>query len=126
MSMKGMSLVGLDVHARQTHAAVLVPGTGELRVSVLRMAPVEVVGFLDGLGPLRAVYEAGPTGFGLARAAAARGIDVRVAAPGSIPKGPGDRVKTDRRDAIRLVRLLAAGELRFAFVPSVVDEHFRI
>ena len=46
MSMKGMSLVGLDVHARQTHAAVFVPETGELRVSVLRMAPIEVVGFL--------------------------------------------------------------------------------
>jgi transposase len=120
-----MTLVGLDVHARQTHAAVLVPETGELRVSVLRMAPVEVVGFLAGLGPLRAVYEAGPTGFGLARAASERGIDVRVAAPGSIPKAPGDRVKTDRRDAIRLVRLLAAGELRFAFVPSLADEHFR-
>ena len=74
---------------------------------------------------MRAVYEAGPTGFGLARAARERGIDVRVAAPGSIPKGPGDRVKTDRRDAIRLVRLLAAGELGFAFVPSVADEAFR-
>jgi transposase len=48
-----------------------------------------------------------------------------VIAPGSIPKGPGDRVKTDRRDAIRLVRLLAAGELRFVFVPTVQDEHFR-
>ena len=71
---------------------------------------------------MRAVYEAGPTGFGLARAARERGIDVRVAAPGSIPKGSGDRVKTDRRDAIRLARLLAAGELRFAFVPSVADE----
>jgi transposase len=125
MAMKGMSLVGLDVHARQTHAAVLVPDTGELRVSVLRMAPIEVVGFLGGLGRVRAVYEAGPTGFGLARAARERGIDVRVAAPGSIPKGPGDRVKTDRRDAVRLVRLLAAGELGFAFVPSVADEHFR-
>jgi transposase len=42
-----------------------------------------------------------------------------------IPKGPGDRVKTDRRDAIRLVRLLAAGELSFAFMPTVADEHFR-
>jgi transposase len=54
-----------------------------------------------------------------------RGIDVLVIAPGSIPKGPGDRVKTDRRDAIRLVRLLAAGELRFVFVPTVADESFR-
>jgi len=126
MSVKAMSLVGLDVHARQTHAAVLVPDTGELSVSKLRMAPVEVVSFLEGLGPeVRAVYEAGPNGFGLARAARERGVVVRVVAPGSIPKGSGDRVKTDRRDAIRLARLLAAGELSFAFVPSVEDEHFR-
>jgi transposase len=126
MATKGMTLVGLDVHARQTHAAVLVPETGELGVSKLRMSPVEVVSFLEALGPVvRAVYEAGPTGFGLARAARERGIDVRVAAPGSIPKGPSDRVKTDRRDAVRLVRLLAAGELSFAFVPSVADECFR-
>src|SRR5215207_1194135 len=125
MAMKATCLVGLDVHARQTHAAILDPVTGEVRVCKLRMAPVEVVGFLEGLGPLRAVYEAGPTGFALARAGRERGIDVRVAAPGSIPKGSGDRVKTDRRDAMRLVRLLAAGELTFAFVPSVQDEHFR-
>jgi transposase len=123
---KAMALVGLDVHARQTHAAVLDPATGELGVSKLRMAPEEVVSFLVGLGPrVRAVYEAGPTGFGLARAARERGIDVRVAAPGSIPRGAGDRIKTDRRDAVRLVRLLAAGELSFAFVPSVADERFR-
>jgi transposase len=126
MTMQAMALVGLDVHARQTHAAVLDPGSGELGVSKLRMAPDEVASFLEGLGPgVLAVYEAGPTGFGLARAARERGIDVRVAAPGSIPKGSGDRVKTDRRDAIRLVRLLAAGELTFAFVPSVADERFR-
>src|SRR5919108_5778 len=126
MAMKATALVGLDEHARQTHAAVLDVGGGELRTSRLRMAPVEVVSFLDGLGPgIVAVYEAGPTGFGLARAGRQRGIDVRVAAPGSIPKSSGDRVKTDRRDAIRLVRLLAAGELRFAFVPSVADEQFR-
>jgi transposase len=61
----------------------------------------------------------------LARTARERGVEVRVVAPGSIPKGSGDRVKTDRRDAIRLARLLAAGELSFAFVPSVEDEHFR-
>lgn len=123
---KAMTLVGLDVHARQTHAAVLDPATGELGVSKLRMAPVEVASFLEGLGPaVCAVYEAGPTGFGLARAGCERGIEVRVAAPGSIPRGPGDRVKTDRRDAVRLVRLLAAGELSFAFVPSVEEERFR-
>ncbi|MFI5004110.1 MAG: IS110 family transposase [Solirubrobacterales bacterium] len=87
---------------------------------------MEVVSFLEGLGSgVRAVYEAGPTGFGLARAARERGVEVRVVAPGSIPKGSGDRVKTDRRDAIRLARLLAAGELSFVFVPSVEDEHFR-
>ena len=126
MATKGMTLVGLDVHARQTHAAVLVPETGELRVRVLRVPAAEVVAFLDRLdSPVRGVYEAGPTGFGLARAARERGIDVRVAAPGSIPRGSGDRVKTDRRDAVRMVRLLAAGELRFAFVPSVEDERFR-
>jgi transposase len=126
MAVKAMTLVGLDVHARQTHAAVLDPGTGEVRVSRLSMPPVEVAAYLGGFpAPLVAVYEAGPTGFGLARVGRELGVDVRVAAPGSIPKGPGDRVKTDRRDAIRLVRLLAAGELSFAFVPTVVDEHFR-
>jgi transposase len=126
MAVKAMTLVGLDVHARQTHAAIVDPVAGELCVSKLRMAPIEVVGFLEGLGSdVLAVYEAGPTGFGLARAARERGIDVRVAAPGSIPKGSGDRVKTDRRDAVRMVRLLAAGELSFAFVPTVQDECFR-
>jgi transposase len=123
---KAMTLVGLDVHSRQTHAAVLDPATGELAVSRLRMAPEEVLSFLEGLGAgVRAVYEAGPTGFGLARAGREHGIDVRVAAPGSIPRGAGDRVKTDRRDALRMVRLLAAGELSFVFVPSVADECFR-
>lgn len=126
MAMKAMTLVGLDVHARQTHVAVLVPDTGEVQVRRLVVPPIEVVAFLEDLGPgVLGVYEAGPTGFGLARAAHERGIEVRVAAPGSIPKGSGDRVKTDRRDASRLVRLLAAGELRFTFVPSVAGEYFR-
>jgi transposase len=121
-----ISLVGLDVHAAQTHAAILDMGTGELRGVKLRMAPGEVVEFLAGLpGPVRAVYEAGPTGFGLARAGLARGIDVRVVAPGKVPRASGDRIKTDKRDAERLARLLAAGELRYAFVPTVADEQFR-
>lgn len=123
---QSMSLVGLDVHASQTHAAILDTATGELRGVKLRMPPGEVVGFLATLpGPVRAVYEAGPTGFGLARAAIDRGIEVRVVAAGKVPRASGDRVKTDKRDAERLARLLAAGELRFAYVPSVADEHFR-
>jgi transposase len=121
-----ISLVGLDVHASQTHAAIVDMSTGELRGVKLRMPPVEVVEFLATLpGTVRAVYEAGPTGFGLARAGTARGIDVRVVAAGKIPRASGDRVKTDKRDAERLARLLAAGELHFAFVPSVADEQFR-
>jgi transposase len=126
MSVKAKAIVGLDVHAAQTHAAILDPGSGELRVRKLTMPPSEVVSFLEGLGrEVCAVYEAGPTGFGLVRAARELGIDMRVVAPGSIPKSPGERVKTDRRDAVRLARLLAAGELRFAFVPSLADERFR-
>jgi hypothetical protein len=80
MAMKAKTLVGLDVHARQTLAAVFVPVTGELCMSRLRVSPIEVVGFLEGFGPgVCAVYEAGPTGFGLACAARERGIDVRGA-----------------------------------------------
>ncbi len=124
---ESMCLVGLDVHQGRSVAAVLDPFSGELRVERLRGAPGDVVPvFLEALGrPVRAVYEAGPTGFALAREAVGRGLDVRVIAPGSIPRAPGDRVKTDRRDAKRLVRLFAAGELSFAFVPSEEEERFR-
>ena len=124
---ESMALVGLDVHQAQTVAAVLDPSTGELRVNRLRGGPASVVPvFLEELDrPVAAVYEAGPTGFALARVAGERGLDIRVVAPGSIPRAPGDRVKTDRRDAKRLVRLFAAGELSFAFVPSEADERFR-
>jgi len=124
---ESMALVGLDVHQAQTVAALLDPATGELRVERLRGEPASVVPvFLEELDcPVAAVYEAGPTGFALARVAEQRGLDIRVVAPGSIPRAPGDRVKTDRRDAKRLVRLFAAGELSYAFVPSEADERFR-
>jgi transposase len=121
-----MAKVGLDVHALQTHAAVLDPTSGEVSVRRLQTSPLGVVEFLASLGRgVVAVYEAGPTGFALARAAAERGLDVRVVAPGLIPRKSSDRVKTDRRDALRLARLLAAGELSFCRVPSVEEERFR-
>lgn len=120
------SIVGLDVHATKTQACVLCPGTGELRSRRLSGPPGVALDFLAGLpAPLLAVYEAGPTGYGLARGAAERGLEVRVCAPGSIPRAPGDRVKTDRRDAERLARLLLAGELSFVRVPSPEEECFR-
>ena len=76
-------------------------------------------------GPVRAVYEAGPTGFGLARAARAVGLEVMVCSPGAIPRQPGDRIKTDMRDALKLARLHAAGQLRAVSVPSVELEALR-
>jgi transposase len=117
---------GLDVHAAQTHAAQLEAATGELSTRRLAGGTDPAMAWLRRLGPgVRAVYEAGPTGFGLARAARDAGIDLRVTTPGLVPKRPTDRVKTDRRDAVRLARLLAAGELSFARVPTVVEEQFR-
>ena len=78
-----ISLVGLDVHAAQTHAAVLDRASGELRRVRLRVPPGDVVAFLASCrAGSRAVYEAGPTGFGLARSGRERGIDVQVVAPG--------------------------------------------
>jgi transposase len=121
-----MPRVGLDVHANQTHAAMLDLRTGELERKRIQGPPEEALQFLAAFGPqLIAVYEAGPTGFALARAACEQGIDLRIAAPGLIPRGPSDRVKTDARDAERLARLLAAGELSFVHVPSVAEECFR-
>ena len=72
------------------------------------MAPVEVVEFLAALpGPVRAVYEAGPTGYGLARAGASAGSRCALCAAGKVPRASGERIKTDKRDAERLARLLA-------------------
>jgi len=121
-----MRFVGLDVHSRGTRAAVLDVASGELRRRRLSSEPEVLVEFLSGLGSSSlAVYEAGPAGFHLARAAAAAALEVRVCAPGLIPKKPTDRVKTDARDAERLARLLAAGELSFVRVPTVEEEQVR-
>ena len=74
---------------------------------------------------LRVCYEAGPTGFVLARRLAQLKIHCTVVAPSLIPSRSGDRVKTDRRDALKLARLHRAGELTAVHVPDASDEAMR-
>ena len=91
-----------------------------------RRRSVETVAWLRQLpAPVRVAYEAGPTGYGLARACAEAGIACTVAAPSKIPRAAGDRVKTDRRDAERLARLLRLGELVAVRVPEPHEEAAR-
>src|SRR5215203_668574 len=114
-----MTWVGFDVHARSTHGAAIDTLTGEL--SRMRFGPgIEApLAWLAGLpGPVQACYEAGPTGFGLYRSAVAAGVAMPVIAPGKTPRGPSDRVKTDRKDAELLARLLLAGSLTTVVVPA--------
>jgi len=121
-----MTWVGLDVHARSTHAAAIDSLTGELTRKRFGAGVDEPVAWLSGLaGPVRACYEAGPTGFGLYRAAVATGICMDVVAPGKTPRGPADRVKTDRKDAELLARLLLAGQLTPITVPPAGVEAAR-
>jgi transposase len=122
----GIRWVGLDVHATQTAAAMFDTATGEIRSRKFAGRPHEVMDWLVALPkPVRAVYEAGPTGYGLARRARAAGIDMQVCAPGMIAPGPGGRVKTDKRDALKLARLHAAGQLVLVHVPALEHEHLR-
>lgn len=74
---------------------------------------------------VRIVYEAGPCGYGLYRQLVQKGFDCMVCAPSLIPRKPGERVKTDRRDALKLTRALRAGDLSAVYVPGVQDEAFR-
>jgi transposase len=114
-----MTYVGLDVHARSIHAAAIEVATGELRRARFGGGSEELVGWLAGLPqPLRGCYEAGPTGFSLYRAALAAGLDVCVIAPSKTPRAPGDRIKSDHKDAELLARLLLAGQLKEVSVPS--------
>jgi transposase len=118
--------VGLDVHAAAAVACVVDAASGELRVERLAGATGELSAFCARFpAPVAVAYEAGPTGFGLARALAAAGVGCLVAAPGKIERPAQDRVKTDRRDAERLVRLLMIGGLHAVRVPSAEEEALR-
>jgi transposase len=121
--------VGLDVHKDTIAVAVAEPGRAPAR---LVGSIAHDVGKLRKLlarygepGAVHVVYEAGPTGYGLQRDLARRGYQCQVIAPSLIPKRAGDRVKTDRRDSLRLAELARAGELRAVWVPDPADEAIR-
>jgi transposase len=119
------SWVGLDVHAQSVVAGVIDAGSGEVRSLRLPPGAEATVARLQTLpAPVRVVYEAGPTGYRLARGCAGAGIDCVVAAPSRI-RPAADRVKTDRRDAERLARLLRLGEISPIRIPSLEEEAAR-
>jgi transposase len=123
---QGRSWAGLDVHARKVVAVAVDGATGELVARGLGGETRAVVEFCVSLpGPARVAYEAGPTGYGLARALEAAGVECVVAAPGKIERAAQDRVKTDRRDAERLLRLLMIDALHAVRVPSDQEEALR-
>ena len=100
--------------------------TGKVVRDRLCPDPTVILAWLTALaGPVRVVYEAGPTGFGLARFLLAAGVDCVVAAPSKLIRPKGDRVKTDARDAEHLARLLRLDEVTAVTVPNVAVEAAR-
>lgn len=120
--------VGLDVHADTIAVAVAEPGRGEVRAwGTIANEPAAVRRLIQKLGKkdLRVCYEAGPTGFALYRQLVELGVECEVIAPTLIPRKPGDRIKTDRRDALKLARCFRAGDLTAIYVPDQAHEALR-
>src|SRR5882724_677163 len=121
--------VGLDAHAESTAIGVAEPGRAPPRfVGTVGARFAQLTQALAKVGKpatLMIVYEAGPCGYALARELSGAGYRCEVVAPSRIPRRPGDRVKTDRRDALMLARLARAGELTFVNIPDERDEAMR-
>jgi transposase len=120
--------LGLDVHAATIAIGLLEEEQEKPEVREIPNEPAAIRKTIQRLGKgreLRCCYEAGPCGYVLQRQLAAMGVDCQVIAPSLIPQKPGDRVKTDRRDAAKLARLLRAGELTPIGVPTEDQEAVR-
>jgi transposase len=132
--MKKELYLGLDVHQEWILTAVAEPGRrGEVRdTGAIRCDLHAVEKWVGRLRKahgkeviVRACYEAGPCGFGIARRLKQLGVECEVVAPSMTPTRTGDRVKTDKRDARKLARLLRAGELTAIYIPEPTDEAMR-
>ena len=127
--MPATRFVGLDVH-KNTVVIAVADDQGQ-PPAVVSEIPHDIPRVLKELrklarsGRVRCCYEAGPTGFGLCRAIRDAGFDCEVIAPSLIPVRAGDRVKTDRRDAIKLARFHRSGDLTAVHVPEVGTEAMR-
>lgn len=127
---KATRFVGLDAHAETIAVAVAEPGrNGEVRslgqIPNRLEAVRKLIQKLGGPKGLQVCYEAGPTGYALYWQLTKLGVACEVIAPSLIPSKPGDRVKTDRRDAMKLARCYRAGELTSVWVPDQAHEALR-
>src|SRR4029450_2439405 len=123
-----MLFVGLDVH-KDSIAVAYAPedrGAEVVSVGMIGTRQYDIDKLLRKLQSKSATlvfaYEAGPCGYWLYRYLTRRGLSCTVVAPSLIPRKPGDRGKTDRRDAATLARLLRSGDLGSIYVPTVEDE----
>ncbi len=123
-----LTFVGMDVHRDSIAIALLRPGEQVPLEQSIANTPEAVRKQLrrwGDPGALRVCYEAGPTGYELQRELATLGVNCAVIAPALIPKRPGRRVKTDKRDARALCRLFRAGELTAVRIPGPEEEAVR-
>jgi transposase len=120
--------LGLDVHAETIAVAVAEPD-GEVRsLGTIANREESIRKFIKKLGPaeqLRACYEAGPTSFVLYGQLTQLGVECTVVSPTLVPKKSGDRVKTDRRDALKLARRHRSDDLTAVWVPDEGSEALR-
>ena len=126
--MKSTAIIAFDQHAVTTVAAVLLPGHRTPALHSLASDSATIIRFVERLRrerPIACCYEAGPCGFELQRALSSRDIPCDVIAPALIPRRPGDRIKTDRRDAGQLAILSRAGALTAIHIPTDDEEAAR-